>query len=148
MQVISAGLTSQNYEVATKCCIVLGSTIQGQQDPIEDEDIQKIILNEAIASIKLHEKIVPLVSKYVLANLYEDQYALMIENIEEIDPTLIPEIIADCGIEDDVDLITNMLLKSIQSFETEKELSMRILFQIWKLNPRIMELKSTGDDPS
>ena len=51
MQVISAGLTSQNYEVATKCCIILGSTIQGQQDPIDDEEIQKIILDEAIASI-------------------------------------------------------------------------------------------------
>jgi len=41
-----------------------------------------------------------------------------------------------------------MLLKSIQSFDAEKELSMRILFHIWKLNPKILELKSTGDDPS
>ena len=98
--------------------------------------------------MELHDKITPMVSRHVLGTLYEDQYALMIESIEEIDRALVPDILLDCGIEVDVDLTTNMLLQSIQTFDSEKEVSMRILFHIWKLNPKIMELRSTGGDES
>ena len=80
-----------------------------------------MVLNQAVASIELHDRITPLVSGHVLGALYHGQYGNMIQSLEEIGPSLIPEILSDCGIEEDVDLTTNLLLQSIASFDSEKE---------------------------
>ena len=69
-----------------------------------------MVLNQAIASMELHDRITPLISGRVLGALYQGQYGNMLQSLEEIDPSLIPEVLPDCGLEEDVDLTTNLLL--------------------------------------
>ena len=71
LQVIAAGLASQNYEVAVRCSVVLGATIDGLEDIIEDPEIQSMVLDQAVAAIELHDGISPLVSGHVLGALYQ-----------------------------------------------------------------------------
>lgn len=54
IQVISSGLSSQSYEVATKCCDTLSLVIQGQKGGAQDTDITKLLLSACLASINLH----------------------------------------------------------------------------------------------
>ena len=66
--------------------------------------------------------------------------------INSTDQGLLADIIPHCGIQNDADSTTNVILKSIHSFELNKEDSMRIIFAIWKVHPKVMDTKAADDN--
>lgn len=135
---IACGINSRNFEVAERCCKVLGQLLlTGELATLETYDLSfftRPMLN--------HYDLLAPISQLILSRLYANKYAMLVQEIfllSDEQQDLVPEVLAHCGIKDDLHSLQQLILIVLENFEENTLFYLKLLLAAWQISPALMD---------